>query len=188
MVSEPVFTLPTMPPTPAVLPVLVDKTLPVNAQFSIFVPVCVLPTIPPTLAEVLEIVPSTFKFRIVAPFTNPNSPLDPLNPLIVCPFPSNVPAKASAGKATLLIGSHSSVNVISAVSFAQRLFSPLLTLVRKSFNSSSLLISIGTSTASVPAAHAVVGSRPSASTSCAKPTHRPPHWPAPCARSCWPAI
>ena len=24
----------------------------------------------------------------------------------------------------------------------------------------------------------------SASTSCAKPTHRPPHWPAPCARSC----
>ena len=26
--------------------------------------------------------------------------------------------------------------------------------------------------------------RQSASTSCAKPTHRPPHWPAPCARSC----
>ncbi len=29
--------------------------------------------------------------------------------------------------------------------------------------------------------------RPSASTSCAKPTPRPPHWPARCARSCWPA-
>ena len=29
--------------------------------------------------------------------------------------------------------------------------------------------------------------RPSASTSCVRPTPRPPHWPAPCARSCWPA-
>ena len=27
--------------------------------------------------------------------------------------------------------------------------------------------------------------RPSASTSCARPTPRPLHWPAPCARSCW---
>ncbi len=24
-------------------------------------------------------------------------------------------------------------------------------------------------------------------TSCVRPTPRPPHWPAPCARSCWPA-
>ena len=29
--------------------------------------------------------------------------------------------------------------------------------------------------------------RPSASTSCARLTPRPLHWPAPCARSCWPA-
>ena len=29
--------------------------------------------------------------------------------------------------------------------------------------------------------------KPSASTSCARLTPRPLHWPAPCARSCWPA-
>lgn len=29
--------------------------------------------------------------------------------------------------------------------------------------------------------------RPSASTSCVRLTPRPLHWPAPCARSCWPA-
>ena len=36
-------------------------------------------------------------------------------------------------------------------------------------------------------ARAKLPPRPSASTSCARLTPRPLHWPAPCARSCWPA-
>ena len=36
-------------------------------------------------------------------------------------------------------------------------------------------------------AQAKLPPRPSASTSCVRLTPRPLHWPAPCARSCWPA-